>query len=208
MELVGTNVDLLAIAETKLDPSFPINQFTSPGFKKPYRFDVNARQGGIMVLVNSNIPSRLINLSYCPNDIQQISIELNFNKHKWLIVSIYKPPTQNEHYFLEKLTILLDHYDKDYENILIIGDFNLEPDLEPVREFMLNHKLDNLIKNPTCFKSSEGKCIDLILCNQKFKCKNTGVYETGLSDYHCLIYSCLKLNFQKLPPIQISYRDF
>ena len=208
MELVGTNVDFLAISETKLDHSFPINQFTFSSFKKPYRLDVNARQGGIMVLVNSNIPSRQINISCLPKDIQQISIELNFHKHKWLIISIYKPPIQNAHYFLEKLSILLDQYDKDYENILILGDFNLEPDELTMKEFMMNHKFINLIKNPTCFKSNIGKCIDLVLTNQKFKCKNTGVYETGLSDHHCLIYSCLKLKFQKLPPVKFFYRDF
>ena len=73
---------------------------------------------------------------------------------------------------------------------------------------MMNHKFINLIKNPTCFKSNIGKCIDLVLTNQKFKCKNTGVYETGLSDHHCLIYSCLKLKFQKLPPVKFFYRDF
>ena len=82
MDLVGKNVDFLAISETKLDQSFPINQFTFSSFKKPYRLDVNARQGGIMVLVNSNIPSRQINISCLPKDIQQISIELNYHKHK------------------------------------------------------------------------------------------------------------------------------
>ena len=82
MDLVGKNVDFLAISETKLDQSFPINQFTFSSFKKPYRLDVNARQGGIMVLVNSNIPSRKINIYCLPKDIQQISIELNYHKHK------------------------------------------------------------------------------------------------------------------------------
>ena len=40
-ELVAGNVDILCIAETKLDPSFPNLQFLIPGFHKPVRMDVS-----------------------------------------------------------------------------------------------------------------------------------------------------------------------
>ena len=44
---------------------------------------------------------------------------------------------------------------------------NLEPDKNPMKQFIEDNNLYNLIKKPTCFKSSNGKCIDLILTNKK-----------------------------------------
>ena len=37
--LLAKNVNVLCIAETKIDNSFPENQFTIDGFKKPYRLE-------------------------------------------------------------------------------------------------------------------------------------------------------------------------
>ena len=37
-EVVMGNVDVLIVTETKIDESFPTNQFVIPGFTSPYRF--------------------------------------------------------------------------------------------------------------------------------------------------------------------------
>ena len=38
--IVGNNVDILSIAETKLSPSFPNAPFLLPGFQEPLRLDI------------------------------------------------------------------------------------------------------------------------------------------------------------------------
>ena len=43
-------VDILIVAETDIDASFPIVQFSAEGYHKPYRFYVSKRNGGILVL--------------------------------------------------------------------------------------------------------------------------------------------------------------
>ena len=48
-EMIGENVDILVIAETKIDSSFPTSQFLIDGFKSPYRLDVSGNSGGILV---------------------------------------------------------------------------------------------------------------------------------------------------------------
>ena len=52
------NVDVLAISETKLDDSFPTEQFKIPGYAKPFRLDGNEVGGGIMVFVREDIPAK------------------------------------------------------------------------------------------------------------------------------------------------------
>ena len=64
-EFLCTQVDFLAVSETKLDSSFPTAQFNLPGFKTPYRKDITARSGVLLVYVNGDIPSRMISLREC-----------------------------------------------------------------------------------------------------------------------------------------------
>ena len=88
-DVVLGKIDYLAIAETKLDSSFPSNQFIIPGLRKPYRLDVSGSSGGLLVYVNNDIPSRVLKAYELPHDIQAIPIELNLRKSKWLITVSY-----------------------------------------------------------------------------------------------------------------------
>ena len=45
---IKRNLDILMISETKLDWTFPSNQFFIKGYAAPIRFDVNGRGGGII----------------------------------------------------------------------------------------------------------------------------------------------------------------
>ena len=48
---------------------------------------------------------------------------------------------------------------------------------------------------------------DFILTNHPMCFQKTGIFETGLSDHHCLLMSCLKSTFHKLPHKRIIYRN-
>ena len=206
--LLNGKVDVLTIAETKLDNSFPEAQFCLEGYKKPFRLDDTRNSGGLLVYVNNNIPSRRLHLFNFASDIQIIPIELNFRKQKWLILSIYRPPKQNFLYFLTNLTEAVDFYSRNYENILINGDFNAEPQDAKMKTFLDANTLHSHHNIKTCWKSAKGTCIDLILSNKKFSLQHTGASEIGVSDFHLLIYTMLKSTFVKLPPKRLLYRCY
>ena len=206
--LIKTNVDILTLSETKLDSSFPEKQFSMAGFRKPYRQDVTARSGGILVYVNENIPSRKLNKIKVPNDIQLIPLEINLKKQKWLLLSIYRPQWCKENYFLAQLQLIIDYYIKDLPNILINGDFNMEPSDKKMQEFIDKNNLYSLINTPTCFKSSSPRCIDLMLTNRKYSFQKSQSFETGESDHHHMIYTMTKTTFTKLPPKTLNYRCY
>ena len=50
-EIIGKNLDILTIQETKLDSSFPSQQLALAGFSEPYRLDRNREGGGVLVVV-------------------------------------------------------------------------------------------------------------------------------------------------------------
>ena len=78
-----------------------------------------------------------------------------------------------------------------------------------MEQFCASYNLNSLIKEPTCFKSVDNpSCIDLILTNHPKCFQNSGVYETGISDFHKSNFTVLKTYFQKTKPRIIKYRDY
>ena len=161
-----------------------------------------------MVYVNNSIPSKLLNKLFIPSDLQIIPIEINLRKSKWLVISIYKPPSTKNDYFLDNLNKVIEFYSSSYENILTLGDFNLEPSVPIMNSFMSTNEFTSLYRKPTCFKSKKGTCIDLLLTNKHRSFKHTSGFETGMSDFHHMIYTMFRLTYDKIPPIDIKYRSY
>ena len=160
---ISKNVDILIVAETKLDSFFPTPQFLIPGFHHPFRLDIDRLSGGSQVYVKGSIAARVLTSFSIPADTQIVLFNINLRKEKWLLVSIYKPSSLSSQYFLDKLSDLLDFYSNHY-NSVICGDFNLKPTDPLMITFLNKQDLINLIKNNTCLKG-EGSCFDLILTN-------------------------------------------
>ena len=49
-------IDILVIAETKTDSTFPLNQFEIQGYSKPYRFGRNRNGDDVFIYVREDIP--------------------------------------------------------------------------------------------------------------------------------------------------------
>ena len=104
--LVQGQVHILIISETKHDESFTSNQFMINGYANSFRDD---------------IPCKRIKTKDISGDIEGIVIELNINKCKWLLMGGYNPNKESISCHVSKN---FDMYLKDYENIILIGDFN------------------------------------------------------------------------------------
>ena len=157
VHLILENVDVLCIAESKLDSSFPLGQFSVTGFKQPIRLDVTEKSGGLLLYARNNLLFRQLECPVLNDDIQCIIADLNLRKQKWLILSIYRNPKQDIQYFLDEITKILDFYSSDYNNIIIMGDFNAQINQLYMVNFMLDFNLKNLIKKPACYKSTAGR---------------------------------------------------
>ena len=72
-----------------------------------------------------------------------------------------------------------DFYLKYYENIWILGGFNATPSNPCLILYLENQKLKSIIKNSTCFKSSNGSAADLILTNRSYL-KKVSLLKQGL----------------------------
>ena len=140
----------------------------------------------MILYVNENIPSKPLTDYPVFSDLELMAFELHQSKRKWVILGIYKPPSQNDSEFLNRISLIMDYYLRRYENILAIGDFNLSVEKSHLADFTQVYDFSSLLKKPTCYQSNTPSCIDLILTNRKSLFKLSNTFETGLSDHHKL----------------------
>ena len=78
-----------------------------------------------------------------------------------------------------KPSLLLNKCKSNFENIVVLGDFNLEPTNQVMTTFMADNDFMNIIKSNTFFKTSTGRSINLKLTS------------------HSILHSCDQRIFQK-----------
>ena len=208
MNYVKKSLNVIAFAETKIDDSFPSSQFYVNDMKKPLRLDVSEKSGGLLVYVDNNISSKQVfPKSMQGTKFQIIALEINLQKHKFILFVIYRPPKDDLSAFLNVLSESLDETLTKFDRFIIMGDFNANTENKSLKQFIDEYRCKSLIGSNTCFKSENGSCIDLILSNHPFSHQQNKTFETGFSDHHHLIYTMLKSKYERLPPKRIVYRD-
>ena len=145
-----------------------------------------------------------------------ICLELTIAKRKWAIFSVYRPPRSvNLASFFSELNKCVDMATRTYENIVVMGDINIDTDDDKavgqnkLSEFCDVFGLENLIQGSTCVTvRHEPTSIDVILTNKKRSFKNSGTVATGLSDHHKMVLTTMRANYERLKPTKIQYRSY
>ena len=79
-----------------------------------------------------------------------------------------------------------------------MGDFNTEPADTVVSDFCEIYNLKNIIREKTYFKNPNNpSCIDLIITKRLKSFQNSMVIETGLSDFHKMCITVMKMCYSK-----------
>ena len=134
-QVLGT-ADVLMISETKIDDSFPIANFLIDGFSQPYRIDRKSSGGGIMLYVREDIPS---NQKGRVSTKEGIYVELKLRSKNWLINCSYNPNKNAIGNQLEALSDFLDFHSSSYNNIIILGYFNVDLEEPHMKTFCENY---------------------------------------------------------------------
>ena len=209
LSLVKDKIDIFMISETKLDDTFPFNQFSIEGYSQQFRRDRNKHGGGIIIYIRDHLPCKEIKSFILPQNIECKFIEVTCGKTKWLLVGGYNPQQESISYFLNHISKGIDKSLSSHENFLIMGDFNCPVSEKLMNDFCETYDLVNLINKPTCYKNPNNpSSIDVILTNRKSSFQNSMTIETGLSDCHKMTVTVLKTHCKKLDPLIINYRNY
>ena len=151
-------LDYFVISETKLDSSFPSAQFHIGDYEIRNRRDRNKSGGGLTEFVKKGIiTKRLKDLK--TNLSKTICTERIISEKRWFCMSKYKPPSSSN--------ISLSKAVNKFDNLIVIGDFNIDITKEVCSEFYRleelcdTFNLTNLIKSETCYTNNRKLAIDL-----------------------------------------------
>ena len=103
--IVKVNLDILIITESKLDDTFPTNQFIIHG---------------VIIYVRDDIPCREMKTHTSTSNLEGIFFEINLKISKWLVFGGYDPHKDNISNFMNQLGPCLDHYMAKYDNFLLL----------------------------------------------------------------------------------------
>ena len=200
-----TQIHVLCIDETRLDELFPDAQLHIKCYQYPaFRKDCHKNGGGKIVYIKEGlIAKRDENVN-----IETIFIEITISKRKWCLTFAYRPPYNNN-----KATSFMElnksscNIARKYENILIIGDLNINFDNLKMWNLCDTFLLSNHANGATCVKSQNGTSIDMMLANRPRSFHNTSLVETGLSGCHKMLASVFMAFFTRLPAKVTEYRN-
>ena len=63
------------IAETKIDASFTTAKFLLDNYHQPFRLDINGKSRGILIYVDSSVPSRKLKCDVLLKSIQTVRVK-------------------------------------------------------------------------------------------------------------------------------------
>ena len=92
--------------------------------------------------------------------MELIAIKIHQNKRRWLFIGIDKPPSQSDKEFANRLSLIIDYYLPKYQNLILIGYFNLSTENQHLDALIQAYNLNNLINNAKCFQSNTPTCVD------------------------------------------------
>ena len=131
-----------------------------------------------------------------------------------IIYSIYRPPNTNKETFFSDLSTSLNRALDRYDNIIVMGDINIDthnekdPGFVKLASFCDVFGLSNLVTSKTCFTKNHSSSIDVILTNRPRSFQKTSVFETGPSNYRSLVATTMKATVPGLKSKHIKYRSY
>ena len=129
--------------------------------------------------MNEIIPCKQIEIVPRPEFFEGIFLEINLRKTKWLLMGGYNSSHHTISQFLGHVSKTLDKSLQNYDNFILLGDFNSPADSTHMSDFCLQYDLSNLIKEPTCYKNpANPSSIDVILTNRKDRFQNSLAIES------------------------------
>lgn len=211
--LIASKIDILAINESKLDPSVSNNEISILGFEIVRKDrNINGRfGGGVCLYIRNNLNFNLVeNLS---NDrLELITVEITLpHSRSFLISTWYRPPNSPIEIF-QGFEEMIDKIDQTNLEYYLLGDMNCDMLSNSYPSACLNNILDlyglkQLITEPTRITQNTRTLIDLCITNTPEKVTCSGVRHVSISD-HSLVFMCRKSRFDRRSTRIIEIRSF
>ena len=207
--------DSLFISETKLDGTTSDSFLQQPGYRT-IRRDRKKGFGGLIAFVREDLPvCRRRNME--PESVESLCLDvMDSRKARFIVCARYRPPKFCQITdFLSSLTSATELMCESRQEILLIGDFNIDmlvrehghdPENNPLMDVCDRFCLQNQISEPTRVTEKTMTLIDVTLASHPERYATCGKLHMGLSD-HNLVYSVRKNKLPRAKARVIEYRS-
>ena len=206
--------DVFCINETRLDATVPNHEVGINGYEL-VRKDRNRNGGGVAIYLRNSINYKVKEeLMSC--DLEIITVEISKPKSKPFLVSCWYRPPDSPMEIFNNYEELVKKMDSEYEEIILIGDFNCDwsqisnnasTQTKKLAELAKTLQFEQLIKEPTRVTKNSKTLIDVAFTNKPEIIGNSGVVHIGISD-HSLIFIQRKISIQRKASKIIKTRQF
>ena len=205
--------DVLGFTETRLDADIsPL--YTLPTYEM-YTNDRNRYGGGVAVYVSKRFSGYKVDeCNRMETFIESVGVEVKCNSKLFIFICIYRPPQGNVNDFLNTLNeILTNAKDKNYNEIFIFGDINLnllqhnDNTIQDLINLMYSYSLFPLTTLPTRITDTSATIIDHIWSTYVENNVGNYVIKTDITD-HFPVVSLFKCSSTQVSPTFITKRTF
>lgn len=180
--------NVIGLTETRLNSEY-CTLYMLSGFNM-YSNCRNVHGGGVVIYVDKMYPSKMIDeFTIMHDSVETVCTEMTIGSKPLINICVYRPPNGKFNEFIEIInSILVSLRDRNYKDISIFGDFNLNlfDNNENVRYFvnlMHSFSLHCLIRKATRVTDSSATLIDHIWSTQVYSNDANYIIETDISDH-------------------------
>ena len=208
-------IDILFIAETKIDSTFSSNLLTQPGYRY-IRRDRKKGAGGLIAFIREDLRA-IHRLTLEPEAVESICLDvMDSRKYRFIVCACYRLPKFCKVLdFISALTSATELMYRSRRELLLLGDFNMDMTNDEsvgrrgdsnLTDFCDKFCLNNQIKEPTRVTENTKTLIDVMLASHPERYATCGTLDLGVSD-HVLIYAVRKNKLPRPKPRKIEYRS-
>lgn len=209
----GQRIDAILVSESFLKPSLPSTMVSLPGFRL-IRNDRTIRGcGGVAIYLRADIPCTVISQSVSQADEypEHLFLEICLH-HTKLLLGVYYSPSLHINYFAN-LESLLELFSPQYDNCIIMGDFNTCLIKNDSRTFKLQSLISSVNFTILPLHSTHHaphfppSLLDLMIVSKLNKVAKHGQLDAPFS-HHDLIYLSYKVRPPKVKAKYLMLRSF
>lgn len=210
-DFVGHNdLDIFGVSETWLNVNIPTTSVEIYQYNF-IRVDRDGRGGGIGLYIRTNIQYQIVIQKADPH-LEQLWVKSLINGKKYVIGVLYRPPTANILHFFDELDKAMSETLPFGENIIIMGDFNINllnynNSVSFLNDFLEAHDLKQLVNEPTRVTNSSQSLLDLLMVSKTECVEYVNVINANVSDHHATIFKG-KPFISKPTEKFVTYRDY
>lgn len=214
--ILNGSFEVMGISETWLDSCTSDEAIALENYQI-FRKDRLTRGGGVLLYIHTRLKPQSLSAFIDPanhhTDVEQTWAKIQIGRRQIAVGVIYKPPHAS-HLELQSVSDILRHFRPLFDDIVLLGDININMLQRNVASNYINsllHELNltQLIQTPTRITAHSESLIDVIIVTSESEVLDVDTFEPNetISD-HMVIHFSLKSIKPVTSPKLITYRDY